>query len=153
MNSMVKDAYARIMQTGKLREGGVVGCSEEEIAQIEHHFGHRLPETYRSFLRLMGKKAGNCFVGTDMFFDKLRVLKEYASDLLAEGNSGLELKENDFVFSVHQGYQFLFFEANEDQPDPAICYYSEGMFSFEEKYSSFSTYLLSAIEDFSRILS
>src|SRR5262245_2992848 len=103
----------------------VVGCSEEEIRQIESTFLIKLPAAYREFLQTIGKEAGHFLVGTDAFFPTLLHLREWADGLLNETQSKFRLPSTAFVFLVHQGYQFMFFDTK-SADDPEIFHFVEG---------------------------
>ena len=57
----------------------------------------------------MGKKAGDYFKGTDIFYPSCLDLNKDALEILT--NDGCEdlLPEDAIVFAMHQGFQFHFF--------------------------------------------
>lgn len=123
-----------------------VGCTTEEIASLERLHRVRLPKVYREFLLKMGKSAGSFLQGTDFLFKDLRRLREQAEILLSDTASPLKLNESDFVFAVHQGYQFLFFPIGGSE-DPAVFHYEEGDESAARVFDHFSDWLLTAVQD------
>ncbi|MDJ1485505.1 SMI1/KNR4 family protein [Cytophagaceae bacterium YF14B1] len=118
-----------------------IPCSQDEITKLEESVGSPLPDAYKEFLLLMGKGAHGFMTGSDVFYHLLFDLTEGAHELLIEDKSPLILPEKAFVFWMHQGYQFLFFNLNEG-PDPKVYYYLEGkkITNFEDK-GVFSEYI------------
>lgn len=92
----------------------------------------------------MGKEAGSLFVGTDIFFDKTVSLKSEAQSLLVENREEYVLKDSMFVFSMHQGYEFLFFDVNEGD-NPSVYQYIEDNGSPKKTWSRFSGFLEDAL--------
>jgi hypothetical protein len=115
------------------------GCSPEEIREVEGKFGVTLPAFYRCFLQKMGRRAGEFLVGSDVFYPQLLNLREYAEDLLRETRCSFSLGKEDFVFFVHQGYQFAYFRAS-DGDDPPVWYFYETWKEPQEKWSSLSAF-------------
>jgi hypothetical protein len=58
----------------------------------------------------MGHGAGKFLRGTDAFCGTLFALRQAAEELLEENGINYRLPTNVFVFSMHQGYEFLYFE-------------------------------------------
>lgn len=88
----------------------------------ESFFPHKLPKQYLEFMRYAG--SGKFWVGSSCSFSEVPNLKKYAKDLLNENGFSHDLKDDDFVFWMHCGYMFYFFNLNEGD-DPPIYYYSE----------------------------
>ncbi|HUY75553.1 MAG TPA: SMI1/KNR4 family protein [Ktedonobacterales bacterium] len=131
----------------------VIPCAEQEIAQLERQYQLTLPAAYREFLLWMGKGAGNFLAGDACFYDALPQLREFALDLLAESGAPLRLPDDAFVFSMHDGYQFLFFRASEGANPPAY-WYGEGepapadgtpATAFPRRFDHYSDFLVSEI--------
>ena len=123
------------------------GCSRAEIQKIENYYKVQLPETYVEFLKYMGKGAGKFMMGSSAFYDEIFDLKEGGIALLVE-NEFKPLPNLAFVFWMHQGYQFAFFNVNDGQ-NPPIYYYTEGSVQadFEKKENSFTDFLESQLQD------
>lgn len=126
----------------KQREKGFIlkGCSMEEINSYENKYGIKLPAVYVDFLKTMGKNAGDYMRGSDFLWHELSGMKEYANELLQE-NSLEPLKEEDFVFWMHQGYIFSFFKLN-DGNDPKVYGFNEGEIEkgIQLKFNSLTDY-------------
>ena len=111
------------------------------------------PSTYNEFLKRMGNGTRNGFLqGSSCFFNELENLKEWSLELLKENNSKLILSDNDFVFWMHQGYQFSFFKLDEGD-DPPVYYYTEvtNQLDYVKITNSFTNFL-SRIESRDRYL-
>lgn len=94
-------------------------CSKDDISKLVKSSPTRtLPKTYLDFMN----KAGNgieFLVGTDYSMKYIFELKEGAIELLEENNFIKKLTDNQFIFMMHQGYIFWFFNLN-DGDDPAV---------------------------------
>jgi hypothetical protein len=88
----------------------IVGCTEEEISELEQRVGLTMPTAYRDFLRTMGHRAGSFMVGTDFFYDGLLGLRDSLVESLAQMRVDFQMPSDLFVFSSHQGYIFIFSE-------------------------------------------
>lgn len=140
------EAKELLLKSGLANSANLLGCSAEEVAAVETAFGHALPESYKQFLFVMGKEAGDFMVGTDLFYEYLPGQRECAKELLAEAKAQYALKATDFVFCSHQGYQFLFFDAAES-PDPAVYHYMELDPAPKRRSDSFSAWLTGAVKN------
>ena len=128
-----------LSQRGIASAANVEGCSECEIVEISKNC--LLPLRYREFLEVMGKGAGTFFLGTDIFYPSIVGLTEDAASLVSEDPTGITLPEDAVVFSMHQGYEMMFFRTN-DGEDPPVYYYMERSGRFQQKYVHFSEYLM-----------
>jgi hypothetical protein len=122
---------------------GHSGCSDREIAKLESKFGVRLPGPYKNFLSRFGrdKSASRMMVGTDYFVPVLFKLRGWAEELLQEDGNPFQLHPQDFVFLMHQGYQFYYFRADGADDDPPVFYYLENSKQPEQKFESISDWL------------
>lgn len=130
-----------------------VGCTQQEINQIEEISGGKLPECFLEFLSIMGKAMNRKEIGmrgflegNAVFYEDLFDNKEGMQELLDEdGRSDLVLTTNDFVFYDSQGILQAFFKLNEGDNPPVYAYeegYSgeifpkvaESLSSFYERY-------------------
>lgn len=145
-----KDAVAlaaeRIREAGLARERVIEGLTETEIREIGQRQGVRLPDLYVRFLTRMGRSAGDFLRGSDFLYPDLLPLKDYARGLLEEDEADFGLRDSHFVFLMHQGYQFLFFDADESE-DPAVYLYLEGEGPPARVADRFSDWLKVAVEE------
>ncbi|WP_169730630.1 SMI1/KNR4 family protein [Calidithermus terrae] len=142
----IDQAVKRLVESGLAPRDFMCGCSEEEVNELEEFFGIQLPEAYRYFLERLGKSAGTFLIGTDFLFATLKQLRSEAEDLLETDNAPFRLSSRHFVFAVHQGYQFLFFDALAGD-DPPVLHYLEGESEPKEVFPCFSRWLSNAVDD------
>jgi SMI1 / KNR4 family (SUKH-1) len=145
-DSFVEHALTRLIEAGLAEPAKIRGCREEEIGRLEKELGVVLPAFYRLFLTRMGRSAGAFLSGTDFLFADLGGLRLQAEQLLHESKAGFRLSDTDFVFAVHQGYQFLFFDTKESD-DPAVWRYQEGDAASQKAFSHFSQWLDACVSD------
>ncbi len=112
-------------------------CSEYEIAFLEQEFNVILPESYKKFLRLMGRGAGG-FLETDHWDAFYPYLLEIGQgDQYADYCDGLP--SHYFVFASRLGGIFLFFIADgTDDEDPPVYAFGDNYDgTFRKIYDSF----------------
>jgi hypothetical protein len=101
-----------------------VGCTDDEIADIERFAGGKLPASFRAFLQVMGKE-GNWYTATVQYvWTQLKTNRKWADEIIKENESDYQVPPNAFVFSCLNGY-FSFFMLNEGD-DPPVYYFGEG---------------------------
>ncbi|WGG52210.1 SMI1/KNR4 family protein [Rugamonas sp. DEMB1] len=122
----------------------VRGASLEDVAVLEKAIGQNLPAQYREFLLGIGCGAGEFLQGTDIFLSALDGLKDEATSLLRENDEGVQLAGDAFVFSMHQGYEFTYFNTSEGD-DPPVYQYVEGNGPPVLTWNSFSDFLSDSI--------
>jgi hypothetical protein len=142
----VDEAVEQLTAAGLASQGQLQGCSEADMAGLEAKLGLKLPAVYRRFLARMGRSAGKFLVGTDFLFHDLPTLRQQAERLLEEAGPHLTLAARAFVFTAHQGYQFLFFETG-GGPDPEVFLFVEGEDEFQQVAGSFSSWLTGCVAD------
>lgn len=142
----------KLMWSGLASLSQIRGCSRSEIREIATLSVVPLPKVYRAFLSVMGWGAGCFFRGTDIFYPDLLRNRGVAEELLEEYGNPFTLTANHFVFAHHQGYQFMYFDLQENNDDPAVYHYMEGK-SPVKICERFSAYLFKSVEDFARIKS
>jgi len=124
-------------------------CTENEIEELKQlGKGKPLPKNYIEFMKMAGNGV-NFLKGSDYTVSYVYKLKEWAIELLKENDCSQNLTDNDFVFFMHQGYQFAFFKLDEGD-DPPVYYYHEGDDFFTE-YKSFSDFLIEQYNGFRMI--
>jgi hypothetical protein len=136
MHSQVIAVFERLRSAGVVGDATLVGCSDGEIAGLETQLGSPLPESYRTYLRVAGKGAGEFLAASEARLQDLGEIKQGIDEM--EGS--WRPKQHDFVFMMHQGYEFTFFELSDD-PDPPIWQYLEGHSGPELAWPSFSAFL------------
>jgi hypothetical protein len=146
MTEAIDNAIDKLVTSGLATSDEMVGCTEAELVSLERAYELRLPIAYRQFLGRLGNVAGQFLVGTDFLFSQLRELKQHAEALLRESGAAFQLTETDFVFAMHQGYQFLFFRA-EESPDPQVFHYEENDTEARCVAPSFTVWLDGCVAD------
>lgn len=136
-----------LAQSDLARADELRGFAEEEIHRAEQLSGLRFPAVYRDFLRTCGKSAGRFFKGSHVAAEtpeRLLEFRDWAEDLLKESSGGLALSSSQFVFLVHQGYEFTFFVADGDD-DPAVFEFIEGDRRFSQVSARLSGFFFASI--------
>lgn len=147
---MLTNILEKLVQKGVVTYSNVRGFSDKEIMELEACLKYPLPLVYREFLKTMGHRAGVFFIGTDMFFDDyhdLLALRKTAEELLHEDNYPFRLPDDAFVFSMHQGYQFMYFQMQDSGDDPPVYYYKELTDAPQKISSSLSAYLSRSVDE------
>ena len=94
------------------------------LSTIEKKRNIVLPDLYKEFYRQCIDIVPAKLIGTDLINDD-EELTSHAADLLEEQGIANFLHNNDFVFMMHQGYMFWYFNAD-GNPDPVVYSYYEG---------------------------
>lgn len=97
----------------------IVVYTESDVDGIESFYDVSLPLSYRYFLKKMGRRAGRFLAGTDVCYPVQFELRKWSALLLVESHASWELRHRYFVFAMHQGYQFLFFDG-QARTDPPV---------------------------------
>lgn len=127
--------------------GQLVPCSEEDIHTLENQLGQTLPDAYREFLLLMGRRTGGLLGGTNWLYEDLEIMQEDAVELMRHDKFPVILPPDAFVFLMHQRYQFGFFRLTEGD-DPPVYYYLESDDEIALKIASphYSVFIFNIIE-------
>lgn len=142
---IMKNIFNNLIEKGNIKKSSIIGCSDQDIFEIEKHFQCELPMIYVDFLRIAGKKAGKVFCGTDIFFPRLLDLQLEAESLLVELGMEEVLPANGKVFYMHQGYEINYFIPSTD--DPPVFQFVEGNNSATIAWASFSNFIETSIKD------
>lgn len=101
------------------------GFSEDDVREAERRIGLTLPPLLRQFMLTMGDYDGGLLQGSDLPApEELPQFREDAEALLAESGSKSRLPPSAVVFVFHQGYAFLYLEADFD--NGPVFQYVEG---------------------------
>src|SRR3974390_386191 len=137
---------ARLIAAGLADDGAIQGCREDEIRHLERGLGLVLPSIYRQFLERVGRAAGTVLSGTVFLSARLPELRRQAERLLDQAGVPFRLADADFVFAMHQGYQFLYFTTGEVD-DPAVWHFADGDAQPRRVFDHFSQWLSACISD------
>jgi len=118
-------------------------ANQKEINSLELRLSNSLPQAYKEFLLWGGKNAGEIWGGSVYCITEILDIQDVASELLDEKNFPLALPKKSFVFLMHQGYQFMFFETSNGD-DPPVYFYTENQEEkhFQKLYENFSECLI-----------
>jgi len=142
--SFFESLVSEILETGLAVEQDIRCCSFEDVASLEAGVKKALPLAYKDYLLKIGRGAGRFFQGTDIFYPGVKDLKNEAIELLEENEEKFGLPDDAFVFSMHQGYEFLYFMLSEND-DPEVYQYVEGEGEPMKVWSSFSSFVNEAL--------
>lgn len=118
----------KLMYYGVRRED-MIGCTMDEIRELEIILNHKLPEAYKEFLLTMGHGVGDKFLNdANLLYNcaKNHVLrnKEYIvetnEDLVDDDQNNL-IPDDAFFFITDGGeHDHAYFRLDDPNPDPAI---------------------------------
>lgn len=99
------------------------GCTVEEIRELQGRLGVKFPESYRIFLRFLGRGADDFMISDHWRFQisdvpDLARNKDYADFC--------DLPDNAFVFAERCGYFWAFFIADGSSDDPPVFGFDDG---------------------------
>jgi len=130
-----EELAGRMLEVPRLRGASLWPCREEDIAALERRFGVRLPESYKKFLRLMGRGPREFLECDhwDAFYPELLELGQGAEyEAVCP-----DLPENYFVFASRLTFN-LFFVADGAAEDPPVFSFGDGHGGVYKKiYESF----------------
>jgi hypothetical protein len=127
-----RELVERLQATGLLEAGELRGCSEDDIARLEERTSPLLPETYKDFLRAVGRNPGPLISDCELCYDDLPDLDQFARTMLACEGGELGLPDNAFVWQTRQPEQFMFFIVDGVSDDPPVFHYFEEQGHFEQ---------------------
>jgi hypothetical protein len=143
----IDNAYDDLIRLGIAPPNQIIGCSDDEIAEVMSDQGvTTLPTFYRDFLRVMGKRAGKLFPDSEIYYPDILGLKTFANGQLLSD----PLPDETFIFSMYSEEQFMYFYINEDPNDPAVHFYHDEWSRFVwQQYKHFSDFLIECINGIS----
>jgi len=112
----------RLFRKQIISEKDLSPCSEDDIAELERLHGLSLPETYKTFLRRMGRGAG-CFLTSDhwsVFYEELCDSTGLGGKVTVDDLEELELPQNFFIFASRLDDVHFYFVADGKSDDPPI---------------------------------
>jgi len=146
MKDYIDELIEKLIAGGVATPDAIKPCTPEQIAEIEKLYSIKLPSAYRQFLLKMGAKGGRFLRGTDFYFGWLPELRGFAEELMSEWDCDFALSQTDFVFLVHQGNQFMYFDTTAGD-DPPIYYYKQAEYKSQKVNDSFSNWLLCRVDE------
>lgn len=148
MPSDFHDKLINYMNEEGLHKHLIVGCLEAEINELQRKQEVvYLPELYKDFLRIMGKTTSRMLpLVSELQYQHLLTGKKVAQNILKADNIGLSLPVDAFVFLIHQGDAFSFFETKDRVEDPQVYTYQGESDQFEKTYEKLSACLFEMID-------
>ena len=138
----VTQVFDSLLRDGTLSGSALNGCSEREIAERERRLGAQLPQAYATYLRLAGKSAAGLLAYVEARFDHLDEIRACLASL-----DSWQPSSRDFVFMMHQEWEFTLFRLDEGD-DPPVYQYRLGTAEPVLVWSSFSAFLADMAEDY-----
>lgn len=138
----VTQVFDSVLRDGTLPSSALSGCSDSEIAECERGLRARLPEAYRTYLKLAGRSAAGLLAYFEARFDHLDEIRACLASL-----ESWQPSPQDFVFMMHQEAEFTLFRLDEGD-DPPIYRYQAGTQGPLLAWSSFSAFLAEMAEDY-----
>jgi hypothetical protein len=121
----------------------IKGCSEKDIEELEKEFKLKLPNAYKTFLKLIGLGGGKFWSSERFHYRQLFLIPKIVENIIRDEdlkNVLVELPADTFVFLVHHDYEFFFFCTNEGE-DPPVYYYLEHETQYVKFADSFSLFI------------
>jgi SMI1 / KNR4 family (SUKH-1) len=123
-----------------LRE--IFPCSEDDIQLLEKEAGYRLPRSYRAFLEIAGRGAGDFMSDLTVYYPKIRGL---TNRIRIKLDTILNLPPSTFVFMDRMGETFCYFELSASD-DPPVYYWSEKTESVQKAFDSIWGFIESELQ-------
>lgn len=130
----------KLERNGLIHKSGAKGCTMNDIHHIQKQFGIILPEYYKQFMLCLGQTSGSFLQGDDFHIDVVAEINLWVRQLLEESNEKYRLSSGDFVFLMHQGYEFVYFESGVGE-NPPVHQYVEGSGFHRNQWPSLSNFL------------
>ncbi len=152
MSTSVKELVQKLVEAGIVNENRIVGCTEDEIQSIEREYNVVLPHSYKTFLRLMGRNAGDFYAEAGFYYPALLENRRIAENVLRESSPLYVLSPTQFVFLERFATAILFFDTATSD-DPPVNVFDAGDFAPRKVAKSFNEWLELAVDDEVRDLS
>ncbi len=138
----VQQLVDKLIEEGLATHDSIIGCTSEEVEQLEKKYQGGLPQSFKEFLSLMGRRRGRFFAECDFAYP-FESGREVAQHLFNE--SGKELTDSVMIFLERYGCAVVFFDTK-DGIDPPVYVLQEGR---ELKFArpTFLDWLNLAVED------
>ena len=125
-----------------------VGCTEDEIKEMESFYGFKFPEVYREYLACMGETSYYMSVyaytsGLAYWnYEYMRTHAKWVLDIYNEGYDTKTTFDNNFIIFAMHDESFLFMKSNEGENPPVYVFGADGPGSEVRRCdNSFTEYL------------
>jgi hypothetical protein len=108
-----------LLKSGIASPLSILGCTPEEIREVEEFWGVPLPAAYREFLAKMGRAAGDLFNGSDVHYPDMLGMREGLAEILEGHPYDLDLPDDAIIFLQTGGYEWLWIRSSEGG-DPSV---------------------------------
>lgn len=136
------------LEQAKIPASNLTGCTVTELKLLKtvQNVDH-LPEVYRDFMLLMGKKATDVFPWDfEWQFDYVTDMKSLAIERVEGMEDDLRLPSDTFVFLSRYQDDFSFFLTRDKNDDPLVySYFGDGKFT-DALNQPLSSFLLTFID-------
>lgn len=141
----IRASLKRLAASPVVKPHKLIGCSKTEITELEAALNLRLPRAYRTFLSNCGKGAGEFLCGTDWEYKDIPQMQSIAKQLVDDSPFAGRWSSTLFAFTMHQGYEFLFFDSTQGQDPPVWHFYDDRI--WEQVRDSFTIWLDGCVDD------
>ncbi|HEX7843347.1 MAG TPA: SMI1/KNR4 family protein [Kofleriaceae bacterium] len=121
---LVEDPWPARAAARLARTKAFVGYPESEVAAAERALGVQFPAMFRTYLLRIGRTPGDLFVGSDLASldpTSSNSISRFRSEAIAlMGDAAHGLPSRAVIFLFHQGYTFLFFDADGGSDAPVF---------------------------------
>ncbi len=124
MKNWVENLAERFIEAGIATPEKILGCTDEEVLEIEKFYNLKLPDAYKEYLLKFGKRSGDFLRECEIYYPHILENREAAETLL-DANTDYKLKQSDYVFIARYGCQFWFFQTEDRNPNPSVLRYTE----------------------------
>ncbi|RFS18241.1 SMI1/KNR4 family protein [Emticicia sp. C21] len=108
---------------------GNIGCTKEEIEEMESFYGFSFPEAYKELLSEMGKHAPYAGYLQGFCYWNYKFIKEYSKKVLASYNEtygSVSQYEDSFIIIAMSDECFILIKNNEGENPPVYVFNSDG---------------------------
>lgn len=146
-SSWIDSFIDQLIAAGLATPDNLLGCSEEDIAEVESKLNIKLPEIYKVFLRRMGKESGDFMPECLLSFPLVARYGRESADAVINAKTDYRLPQAAFVFIERYGCQFFFFDTSDENSNPPVYRYHEGDKQPVRIADSFAQALEMALQD------
>ena len=127
MNDKLNDFKKKLLSSGIARDYELVGCSCEELIELEEKSG-KLPSSYKQVMRLLGKRAGKLVSRGefDFYIDQIIELNKEYQPIFQEELEEMNVSKNIFLICSRYGDNHHFIWANGESDSPVFSWPDDG---------------------------
>ena len=140
-----KDTKRKSAEEYLTRRKQFLGMSYTEIQTLEHQLSLSLPLIFKAYLRVMGRKQGLLFWGSESNPDAFMEYRIWAEEIIQEDQISSFLNPKSVIFMFHQGFAFRYFEVTSPRTDTPVWKYLQHHGGLQFESQSFKDYIESEI--------